>query len=137
MRGDFRVEVHSSVLDPTDENGDAEDEQRVREDRSDERGLDHLHEAGAQTERADEKLGKIAERRLENSGRAGIEMRADVFGAARHVHREQRQRDGGGGELHDRATAHEVQQRRDDERRSGHCEDDDVGAFEHGGKYLD
>ena len=89
------VEVHPAVLDAADEDRHAEHEQRVREDRSDERGLNDLDEPGAQAERADEQLGQIAERRLENAGRAGVEMRADVLGAARHVHREQRQRDGG------------------------------------------
>ena len=82
MRGDFGVEVHAAVLDAADENREAEHEQRVREDRSDERGLDDLEQSGAQTERADEQLGKIAERRLKHAGRAGAQVRADLLGAA-------------------------------------------------------
>ena len=97
----LRVEVQPSVLEAADENRHAQHEQRVRENRSDERRLHDLQQSGAKRERADEHLGQIAERRLQHAGRPGTEVLADLLRAARDVHREQRQRGRGDDELHD------------------------------------
>ena len=127
------VEMQAPVFETTDENRDAQHEQRVREDRSDERRLNDLQQTGAQGERADEHLGKIAERRLQHAGGPGTEMFADLLRATRHVHREQRQRDRGGDELDDGAGAAELRDGRGDDCRGRDAEDDAIVTCQHSG----
>ena len=122
------VEMQPSVLEATDENRDAQHEQRVCEDGADQRRLHDLQETGAQRERADENLGKVAERRLQHARRPRTEVFADLLRAARHVHREQRQRDRRGDELDDGAGGAELRNGRGDDCRGRNAKDDAIAT---------
>jgi hypothetical protein len=65
----LRVETH-----PADEEGDAEREQQVREDRADDRRAHHVKEPRAERHQGDDQLGRIAEGGVQESadGVAGV-----------------------------------------------------------------
>ena len=77
---------------------EAEDEQRVGQQRADDRRLGDDDLAGAQREDDDEQLGQVAERRLQHAGDRRAEPLADLFGGERHDVREPGERDGGDAE---------------------------------------
>jgi hypothetical protein len=64
-----RVEALEPVPKPPDGERESENENAVREDRADQRGLHELDQAVVEGEEGDEQLGQVAERRL-NSARA-------------------------------------------------------------------
>ena len=97
-----RVEPLHPVPEAARDERDPEHEDAVREHRADERGLDDVDEAVVEREQADEELGEVAERRLDRSGRAGAEPRAELLGGGADGAREHRDRG-----------------RRDDEREHG------------------
>ena len=123
--------MHSAVFEAADEDRQSEDEQRVREDRSDQRALDDRHQPGAQRERAHEQFREIAERRLENAGRGRAEVGAELLGPARHVHGEQRQSRRGRDEAQHVVRAGNAQDRGHDDRGHGGADDDAVLSCEH------
>ena len=90
-----RLEALRAVLETTEEEGKAQDEQAVREDRPDERGLDHDHEPGLQREQADEQFGEIAQRGLQDAGCARAQAMAKLIGALGDHRRQRRERDPG------------------------------------------
>ena len=61
-----------------------EHEQRVGEDRADQRGLRDDELAGAEREEDDEELGQVAERRLQEAGDRRPEPQPDLLGRERH-----------------------------------------------------
>ena len=73
---------------PANHEGEAQHEERVGEDRADERRLDHHDEALAQGEEADEELRQVAERRLHDTGRGVPEAGAKVVGRRTDEERE-------------------------------------------------
>ena len=60
---------------PADEEGDAEREQQVREDRADDRRPHHVEEPRAERHQGDDQLGRIAEGGVEEGadGVAGVD----------------------------------------------------------------
>ena len=78
--GPARVEALRAVLEPADEEGDAEHEHAVREDRADERRLDDVDEPLVQSEERDEELRQVAEGGLDDAGAARAEPRAQLLG---------------------------------------------------------
>ena len=62
----------------------AEHEQRVGEQRADDRRLRHHGLARLQREDHDEQLGQVAERRLQQPGHRRAELLADLLGGERH-----------------------------------------------------
>ena len=70
------------VHDAGDQHG-AENEQRVDEDRSEDRGLRDRRVLGLQGEDDDEELGQVADRRLQRAGDRRPEAHADLLGGER------------------------------------------------------
>ena len=68
-----------AVLQPAGDEGEAEDEEQVGEDRADERGLDDGNKARPEGEEGDEQLGQVAEGRLQHAGGAGPEPVTELF----------------------------------------------------------
>jgi hypothetical protein len=68
-----RVEALEPVPEPADGEREPENEDAVREDRADQRGLHKLDQALVEREQGDEELGEVAERRL--NGPAPDELR--------------------------------------------------------------
>ena len=119
-----------------DDDHQAEHEQRVGEDRADDRGLGDHHLAGAQGEDDHEELGQVAQRRLQQARRGRAEALADLLGGQRDDVRQARQRHRGRGEGQQRRPVGVV---RDPGDGSGHhdgADDDALGAREpsHGGQ---
>ena len=81
------------VARPADDR-EAEHEQRVREDRADDRRLRDDDLAGREREDDDEELGQVAERRLEHAGGGRPEALADLLGRERDDPREPGERGG-------------------------------------------
>ena len=75
------VEPLRAVAQAAEEEGEPEHEQRVGEDRADERRLHHDDEPRLQAEDRDEELGQVAQRRLEDAGRARAEAVAELIRA--------------------------------------------------------
>ncbi len=123
--------MHSAVFETADEDRHSEDQQRVGEDRADQRALDDRNQPSAQGERAHEQFRKIAERRLENTGRGRTEVGAELLGPARHVHGEQRQGRRGRDEAQHVVRAGHAQDRGHDDRGHGGADDDGVLPCEH------
>ena len=69
------AETQHAVAPAARHEGEPEDQQRVRQDRADQRRLHHGHQPGLQREDADEELGQVAHRRLHDPG--GRRPRAD------------------------------------------------------------
>ena len=72
---------------PAGQEGRAEDQQQVADDRAGDRGLDHVEHAGAQRHESDDKLGGIAQRgvektayRLADAGRELLRGKAEQAG---------------------------------------------------------
>ena len=74
------LEAQDAVPPAAGDEGEAEDEERVAEDRADQRGLHHGDEPGPEREDADEELGQVADRRLDDAGRGGAEVVAELVG---------------------------------------------------------
>ena len=83
-RGDhprrLAAEAQGAVAPAAGDEGEAEDEEGVREDRADQRGLDDGDEPGLEREDADEELGEVADRGLDDAGRGGAEVVAELVG---------------------------------------------------------
>ena len=73
----------SSLRARADDDHEAEHEQRVGEDRADDRELRDDDLARRQREDHDEELGQVAQRRLEHAGDRGPEVLADLLGRER------------------------------------------------------
>jgi hypothetical protein len=86
------------MLQAADEQREAEDEQRVREHRPDERRAHDLDQPRAEREEADQQLGQVAERRLQHAGGARAESVAELLGRRADGGGEERQRTGRGDE---------------------------------------
>ena len=80
--GQARAEPHHAVLGPrrSGDDREAEHEQRVREQRAEDRGLGDHRLTGGEGEEDDEELGEVAERRLEDARDRGAEAGADRLG---------------------------------------------------------
>ena len=87
------LEMLRPVLQATEQEGETQDEQGVREDRTDEGRLDDQDQAGLQREDADEELGQVAEARLQHAGRARPQAMAQLIRALADHRGEPRQRD--------------------------------------------
>ena len=74
-----RITPPSDELAP-DGDREPEHEQRVREQRAEDRELRHDELARAEREDHDEELRQVAERRLQHSRHGGAELRADRLG---------------------------------------------------------
>ena len=98
--GQPRAEAHHPVgcLAGAHDDHEAQDEQRVGEDRADDRRLCDHHLAGAQGEDDDEELGQVAQGRLQQARRRWAEALADLLGGQRDDMREAGQRHRGRGE---------------------------------------
>ncbi len=66
-------EMLGAVPQAADDEGKAQNEEHVGDNRSDERGLYDADEAGAKREDAEEELRKVAESRLDDTGHPGAE----------------------------------------------------------------
>ena len=75
-----------------DHDHEAEHEQRVGEQRADDRGLRDDDLAGAQGEDDHEELGQVAQRRLQHAGGGGAEALAHLLGGQRDEVGQARQR---------------------------------------------
>ena len=117
-----------------DDDHEAEHEQRVGEDRADDRRLRDDELALLQREDHDEQLRQVAERRLQHPGDAGPEALAELLGRERHDPRQPGERERGEREARDRRPglvvghARERRQHRDQEQgralergQSGHA----------------
>src|SRR5207302_8685678 len=82
------------VLQATQENREAKNQQQVREDRADECGLDHMPKSSLEAEDPDQELREIAERRLQNAGGSRAQMLTDLFRRAANGRCEPRTRRG-------------------------------------------
>jgi hypothetical protein len=82
MAGALGGEALGAVPQSPDDEGQAEDEEHVGEDRADERGLDDADQAGAEREDPEEQLGEVAERGLHDSGHPRTEAIAQPVDAA-------------------------------------------------------
>ena len=78
-----------------DDDHEAEHEQRVGEDRADDRRLRDHQLALFEREDHDEQLGQVAERRLHHAGDARPEALAELLGGERHDPRQPRERERG------------------------------------------
>ena len=80
--GQAGVEAHHAVGAPAraGEDHEAEHEQRIGEDRADDRRLRDDDLAGGEREHDDEELGQVAERRLQHPGDGRPEALADLLG---------------------------------------------------------
>jgi hypothetical protein len=68
--GDARVESLQAVLQPADEEREAEDEEEIPEDRADDRGLYQLDLPGPERDDRDDQLGGVAEGRVQEAADA-------------------------------------------------------------------
>jgi hypothetical protein len=64
----FGREPLGAVAQPADHDGQAEDQQHVRQDRADHRGLDDRDQSLAEREDPEEQLGDVAQRGLHDPG---------------------------------------------------------------------
>ena len=71
VRARSEPELLGAVLEPADHEREAEHQQQVGQDRADQSGADDVHEPRLEREDADEQLGQVAQRRLQDAGRAG------------------------------------------------------------------
>jgi hypothetical protein len=100
------------VLEPAHREREAEHEDAVREDRSDQGGLDERDQTVVEREEPDEELRQIAERRLDRARARRPEAAAELLGrqpdgAGEPCDRERRQR-----EAEDRRPIEEMRERR-------------------------
>ena len=91
-----------AVAQAAEQEGDAEREQEIRQDRADDGGAHHVEVAGAQRHQRDDELGRIAEGRIEQSAHRIAGVSGEVLGGA---HDQRRDR-------HDRERRGEEDQRR-------------------------
>ena len=82
--GALGPEALRPVPEPPDDEGEAEDEQDVGEDRTDQGGLDDADKPRAKREYPEEELGEVAQRRLHDAGHPGPEAIAEPVDAAPH-----------------------------------------------------
>ncbi len=77
------AEAHHAVVGASraGDDGQSEHEQRVREQRAEDRRLGDDHLAGGEREADDEELRQVAERRLQDAGHGRAEACADRLGA--------------------------------------------------------
>ena len=76
-----------------DDDHEPQDQQRVGEQRADDRGLGDDDLTGGEREDHDEELGQVAQRRLQHARDRGPEARADLLGRERHDRGQRRERD--------------------------------------------
>ena len=116
IRGRAALEAQHLVPPAAGHEGEAEDEERVDEDRADQRGLHQGDEPGPEREDADEELGQVADRRLDDAGRRRAEVVAEVVGRLADqvgdpAERQRRRREGeerrGGGEVQRASQRHQ------------------------------
>ena len=110
-----------SVLRSADDEGDAENEHAVGDDRADEGGLDDARQAVVECEERDEELRQIPKRGLDHTSDRGAQARAELFRRApdeprKYCDRERRRDEGddgirlgevchcGGGDEHERQS---------------------------------
>ena len=94
---------------------EAEHEQRVAEDRADERRRDDLDEARLEREDREEQLGQVAERRLDDAGRGRAQAMGQPLGGLADRDRAAGEGDDGEDEADERRQVQQVGDR--DERR--------------------
>ena len=123
-----RAEALHAVPQAACEEGDPEHEDAVGEDRADERRLHDGHEALVQGEERDEELRQVAERRLDDAGRAGAEAGAELLGRVADEAREGRQGDRGDDERRHVAEGEVADGSQRDERER-HPELDEFAAI--------
>ena len=128
--GAWHVDVLRAVLQPAGDEGEAEDEEQVGEDRADERGLDDRDQAGLQREQGDEQLGQVAEGRLQDAGRAGPEPVTELLDRPSDDGCEQGDGDSRAGEGEELATADVAGESCPDDRRGREAEQDQVGPVQ-------
>jgi hypothetical protein len=80
-------------MQPAHERGEAEDQEQVADDRSGQRRLDQIDQAFAQREDADDQLGRIAERGVQQAADAAAEPLRERFGGSADAGRERQQRE--------------------------------------------
>ncbi len=113
------AEAQHAVVPAAGEEGEAEDEERVREDRADERGLDDSDEPGLEREDGDEELGQVADRRLDDAGRGRGQVIAELVGRFADQVGDAGERHGRDREGRERGGAGEVQHAGEPDRRAG------------------
>ena len=122
--GKARVEAHDAVACNACPGHDrqAEHQQRVREQRAEDRRLGDDDLAGREREQHDEELGQIAECRLEHARDGGAEVRADRLRADPDRPREPAERGGGHDEDGDGIRVGVVEQACDRRQREDRAE---------------
>ena len=110
-RGGGAIEVLAVALEAAEEHRGPEHEQDVAHDRADDRGLDHLVQAGAEREEGDDELGRVAEGDVEQAADPGPGAHGELLGGAAHERggRDDPQRRGEEG--HHRAGVDELEAR--------------------------
>jgi hypothetical protein len=92
------------VLHAADDGGDTQAEERVGEDRADERRLHELRQPLPQGEHRDDELGGVAERRVEQPAESRSQPRRDVLRPLADADRERDERERRAGEHGPRGT---------------------------------
>ena len=106
---------------------ETQNQQRVGQDRPDERGPDDVEQAGPQREDADEQLRQITEGRLDHARGPWPETMGQLFRALSHQHCEPGQPDRRRAERGYRGGSAKAQEQRGHARAHGH-ENDDPGS---------
>ena len=125
-----RPEAHRAVRGGAGAGDDreAEDEQAVREERTEDRGASDDELAGREREKDDEELGKVAERRLQRPGHRRTEALANGLGRDRDRPRKTTECGGRDGEHDHRLGVREVKNAGDHGERRDRRQDRRVAA---------
>jgi len=103
------VVLLDAITKSAEQEGDAERQQEIREQRADERSPHHLDQPRPQGHHRDDELRQIAEGRVEQSAERRTGARGQLLGGVDDEHRERHDRERGAEEQQRRGGAHRLQ----------------------------